>query len=776
MKFPALKGKKIVFSLMRYFAHILILFFLYSMAIRGQAVCHEYSLVKNFSIPVQDNSGTAYKHAWAGGLNSCQFSATDMNSDGIRDLFVFDRLRNKKLTFINNGTPDAIDYVYSPEYESKFPAIHDWAMLIDYNCDGKEDIFTYSIGGIAVYKNVSDSTGLKFELVTPLIYSLQSGGNYVNLYVTPVDYPAISDIDNDGDLDILTFFGLGSYVEYHKNMSVEKYGNCDSLDFVLTERCWGKFKESESSNHLTLDITCPWKGDDNNQPENEPKHTGSTLLATDLDGDNDKDLILGDVDYPNLVKLTNGGTPDSAYMTSMDTTFPSNTLPVHIFSFLQPYYIDVDNDGLNDMIVSPFDPNMLISEDAENTWLYKNTGTNSAPVFNFQVNDFLQGDMVDLGTGAYPVFYDYNKDGLTDLFISNYGYWDTSYYDFGILKSFYISQLALFENTGTQDNPEFKLTNRDFFNLSTLNLKAIYPTFGDIDGDGDDDMILGESSGKIHLFENTAGAGNPINLALSQMNYKGIDAGDFSTPQLIDIDRDSLTDLVIGNKKGRLSFYKNTGTANDAAFTLITDSLGGVYVADTNTSWYGYSVPYFFEDTLGKYKLFVGSESGYIFYYKDIDEGLAVNKFTLAEPQLDYIYEGARTGVAVKDINNDGFVDMIVGNYSGGIGFFKGDTSLKYNQIAEKNNKVANNIRIFPNPANNMISVCLVNYPEDKKSDIVIRIISVLGKEVYSKKYNDIDKIDIKLDDIKAGIYVLEVLCCSGSPAYSERKKIIIRH
>jgi len=58
-----------------------------------------------------------------------------------------------------------------------------------------------------------------------------------------VIYPAMADIDNDGDLDLLTFFGLGSYVEYHKNLSVEKYGTCDSLDFILTDKCWGILKK-----------------------------------------------------------------------------------------------------------------------------------------------------------------------------------------------------------------------------------------------------------------------------------------------------------------------------------------------------------------------------------------------------------------------------------------------------------------------------------------------------------------------------------------------------
>jgi hypothetical protein len=95
-------------------------------------------------------------------------------------------------------------------------------------------------------------------LVTNLLESYYYTG-YVGILVTSVDYPAIADIDGDGDLDLLTFFGLGSYVEYHKNLSMEKFDNCDSLDFRLTDLCWGKFKESEGGNNITLNAGCPYE-------------------------------------------------------------------------------------------------------------------------------------------------------------------------------------------------------------------------------------------------------------------------------------------------------------------------------------------------------------------------------------------------------------------------------------------------------------------------------------------------------------------------------------
>ena len=52
---------------------------------------------------------------------------------------------------------------------------------------------------------------------------------------------------------------------------------------------------------------------------------------------------------------------------------------------------------------------------------YKNTGLNNFPDFVYQQNNLLQDNMIELGEGAYPVFFDYDNDGLKDLFISNYG-------------------------------------------------------------------------------------------------------------------------------------------------------------------------------------------------------------------------------------------------------------------------------------------------------------------------------------------------------------------
>jgi hypothetical protein len=59
------------------------------------------------TIPVADASNNPLRNAWAGGLNFCQLSQVDLNMDGIKDLFVFDRTGSRITTFITS-TPSCI--------------------------------------------------------------------------------------------------------------------------------------------------------------------------------------------------------------------------------------------------------------------------------------------------------------------------------------------------------------------------------------------------------------------------------------------------------------------------------------------------------------------------------------------------------------------------------------------------------------------------------------------------------------------------------------------
>ncbi len=724
---------------------------------------YDFGFEKEYAIEVRDSLGNLYNNPWAGGMNSCHFSSVDLNLDGIKDLFVFDKDGDKVLCYLNNGAPGSVDYTFAPEYKELLPRIKGWANFIDYDCDGRNDLFTYTTGAIMVYRNVSD-TVLKFKkAVDKHLLSYQFGG-YTNIWVTYADYPAFSDIDNDGDIDILTFGVLGSWLGYHKNLSMEKYGHCDSLDYFLDDYSWGCFAESEESNILTLDTCFDSKSVkyslNSKVKTGDIKHVGSTLLAIDLDADNDKDLLLGDVDYPNIIQLINGGTPDSAYIISQDTAFPSNDLPVDLVSFPAMCYVDVNNDHKNDLIVSPFDPSLDKSRNFENILLYSNTGANNDPHLVFQRNDFLQFDMIDFGAGAYPVFFDFNKDGLMDIVVSNFGYLDSSYYDAAMaLQCVYRSQLALMKNEGSNTNPGFRLITRNYEGISSLKITAAYPAFGDLDGDGDEDMLLGNSKGSVHYFENIAGPGNPVDFILNELNFQGIDVGEYSTPRLVDLNKDNLIDLVCGKKDGKLSYYRNDGTLQNPVFTLQTESLGGVDVTDNQYPYFAYSVPCFFKES-NEFRLFVGNVAGHLHYYKDIGNNLN-GDFTLDNNNYLWLYEGIRSSVAVHDLNGDGYQDMMMGNYSGGLGYYKGVDPPMIGIENEKSN--LSEIDIYPNPANNCIRIY-----NSTGSEIVKAIIySINGQKLLIYKIIN-DQIDISV--LTPGLFIVELI----SKEFTIRRKLVV--
>ena len=144
-----------------------------------------------------------FSSPWVGGLNACQFGRMDLDGDGKKDLLVFDRHGNRLLCFLNKGGDGEINYQYTTEYDEAFPKLTDWVVFVDYDGDEKEDVFTYSSGwaGIKVFHNVSVNGVLGFQPVKyPYLTSWQGGGE-VNILATNADYPAILDIDGDGDMN-----------------------------------------------------------------------------------------------------------------------------------------------------------------------------------------------------------------------------------------------------------------------------------------------------------------------------------------------------------------------------------------------------------------------------------------------------------------------------------------------------------------------------------------------------------------------------------------------
>ena len=740
------------------------------------------------TIPVVELS-VIQKYAWAGGMDYCQFSSIDIDFDGVEDLFVFDRSNNKVLTFIQEGTPGNSNYIYKPQFESKFPQynqvyndledilyLFSWVLLVDYNCDGKKDIFASRSGGIKVFKNTGNVTdGLSFVQVSERIKSLQWGMQQF-LYVSSADLPGIVDIDGDGDMDIVTFGGTGQALEYHRNMSMETYGICDSLTYEMKNKCWGRFRESSTTNTVTLWDTLAYPCDAQvpNSESNQPfeghtndygdRHEGSTVLPLDLNGNGVMDLLLGDISYPSMVRLTNGGTVPNTNsgMISFENNFPSYDVPVDVTIFPGAYHVDINFDGKRDLVVTP--SSRVGSENRTSTWYYLNTGTDATPVFDYQQNDFLQGLMIDVGSRSLPVFFDHNGDGLKDLLVSAAGHYDP-------LSGNQVSSIYYYQNTGTLASPQFTLITTDYLNLSTLGIGysiSFYPTFGDLDNDGDEDMILGEYSGYCYYFENTGGAGNPaifstyviLNNYLAAPLVTPDNAGIWIYPTLVDLDRDGDLDLVVGRRNGKLNYYENIGTPSAYSFLYLTDNLGGVNVSE----WWsieGFAVPQFL-DVNGEYKLVAGSKNGYLHYYDQI-EGNISGYFQLADSSVDEIQIGTYSAPTITDLNNDNRYEMVVGNERGGVALFK---SAIIDNIGLNSYKLEKEIRVYPNPANTMFSVSMVELSPSELEHAKIIVRDMSGRIIYQENPK-INYLEIDVSLWAKGPYILTIT--SGQFNWTEK-------
>jgi hypothetical protein len=706
-----------------------------------------------------EEDGLEEVFAWVGGMDYCQFSNIDLDFDGVEDLFVFDRTCNKVLTFLQKGGPGETDYEYAPQYETDFPLdLHDWVLLADYNCDGKKDIYTYAIGGARVFKNTgSIADGNTFELASPLLKTTIYGG-VTYMYLSSPDIASIVDVDGDGDTDVLGFGVLGTAVEYHKNLSMELYGTCDSLVYETKNICWGRFREDVASNDVTLWDTLVYPcremdlGDElvGRPTENQDRHAGSSLLALDMDNSGVLDLIIGDISYTNLTMLLNEGTEvnTNSGMYFQDNSFPSESVPVDLPIFPAAYHVDLNNDGVRDLLVSP--NSKVGSENVQSVWRYMNEGAELEPDFIYSEKDFLQGQMIDAGTSSLPVFFDHDGDGLKDLLVSSQGRYNP-------ISGNQICKIQYYHNNGTATEPKFEFVTDDYQGLSTKGIGAslvFYPTFGDLDGDGDEDMIIGEYTGYCYYMENTGGAGNPaiFNTFSTLANSVGalIFDGTYAYPNLVDLDRDGDLDLVIGRRTGKLQYFKNIGISS-YSFELVTGTLGNVNVAGAGFIE-GQAIPQFV-DVEGEYKLVIGTKRGYVYFYDDIDANIG-GTFHLVDSTLDNIDIGTFSAPAIANLNGDNRLEMVLGNRRGGVVLFE---SAPTNNIGVTAIEAINEILIYPNPTNDMVTIVLGNLTSEELKQIKLQIYTVQGELVKSVQPTE-NTYKMAVSDLAKGIYLVQIM------------------
>ena len=682
--------------------------------------------------------GDTLRNPWAGGLNAGQYSTIDLDLDGKDDLVVFDRTSGKLNTFLSQDDR----YVYAPAYEAQFPPdLRNWMLLVDYNCDGRPDIFTSASGGIRVFENTSDEA-LSFTLVADPV-TTESGDDPFNLQVNTTDIPGIVDVDGDGDLDILTFdFAAGSTIEYHQNQSQETDGTCNNLNFRRITRRWGDFAECNCGIYAFGDEEC---APANGRSFRTQHVGGKSILALDTDGDGDQDLVFGDETCSSLAFLINEGSSESALFRAASDTFPVATEPAQGFFFPAAYQLTATGDAQPNVVVAPnVFSNLQQSIDmSASSWLYRNVGTAEQARYELIQRDFLQDEMIDLGAYAAPALGDYDGDGDYDLLL-------------GAEQTQGQARLQLYENVGTSTVPAFRLVEEDYLGLSAEGFTDIKPVLADINSDGRVDLIL-QTSGTGVLAQ----LRYLINQSADRWNFApplrslGISMVDFDTPFFSDIDQDGHVDLLIGRVTGRLEYLRNDGEGS-MAFTLQTDSLAGIKnnpFRRSLTPWVGDL------DGDGTRELLTTDGSGVMRVYEDFLSENPTVTAQLVRYGDDPAQEsrlGLRTWLAGVDLLGTGRPMLVVGHAQGGIYLLKAtDDSSGQAPTTE-----LLTLAVFPNPAVDPSEVKVtVSHPAQ------LTVYDALGRRVLNSSVRTGLINTLSTRGLAQGVYTFRAVSSDGRTA-----------
>ncbi len=434
-------------------------------------------------------------------------NTADMNSDGFLDLIIIHVgakifIGNKQYTnsvsiLLNNGEgefPERVDYIVG-----KKPG---WVIAEDFNNDGHLDIATSNYASYDISILLNRGNGYLKDSINYSLNDNSSSGLKLRA----------GDIDGDGDLDIVSICSSLNHLEIIKNRgdgTFEKYYECiaghSPSDLALAD--------FNSDGNLDIATSNSFDGTISILPNN-----GDGIFTTfdfyyvggwprgisngDIDNDGDLDIITANYLGGSLSVRYNNGNGE----------FPRR-YDRHIA--VEPFAV----------IVEDFDKDGNLDLASADEGLFQ-----MVLIYNDGDGSFVKREKVSHSLGGYPysiIYHDFNSDGKSELVTSN-----------NLQQS-----ISILWNIGNESGDLFA----PFINYSFTNQHPFGLHYGDMDGDGDDDLLctnLGfesEPEDFISIIWNNGNGTfsghtdyqvgvNPINLRAA------------------DLDRDGDLDVVVANK------------------------------------------------------------------------------------------------------------------------------------------------------------------------------------------------------------------------------------
>ena len=539
--------------------------------------------------------------------------------------------------------------------------------LVDIDADGDLDLFVQEAADRIAFFERLDGPGIRFEWRSDRFAGLEVGEWY-----------RFADLDADGDPDLLGEAKFSLIRAWENGGPVAGPGFAAVVDTLLDTSGRAIFSDRQNIPNVV-----------------------------DFDCDGRLDLMLGRLDgsvtrYEAAARWQGGKAPTFEFVTD---DFEGILIVAQITPSLHGantlVFADIDADGDKDLMWGDFfEPGLLILE---------NIGTCESPAFSNRPVSFPRGD--PLATSGYnaSTFGDVDEDGDLDAIV-------------GVLGGAYNPITTAAENLYllTQEADGWRVVTRQLIDQIDIGAESV-PAVGDLDGDGDPDLLLGNKidprdprTARIYRLENAGTEGRPefrlaaaLDIedgchyapALADLDADGdldlvvgtwnedvqvhwnegsraaprfaaepeplveLSRGSHASPDLADLDADGDLDLVAGESSGELNLWRNEGTRRAPSFVLVTDKLGGFDAGRR-------SAPAFADlDGDGDPDLLVGSESGETAILWNRGGSLEA-AFDASDTALEL---PGMAAPAFADLDADGDPDLLVGEIAGGLRYYENE-------------------------------------------------------------------------------------------------------